>query len=90
MTDRRTRRAVVKSESRETRTSDEIQLVESNENTQTIQKDSESISIISRDDSISSTSVDSLKIRYAELLAEKKKILLQQKIVDLKIEKIMS
>ena len=90
MTDRRTRRAVVKSESHETRTSNEIQLVDSNENTQTLQRNSETSLKSSRDDSISSTSVDSLKIRYAKLLIEKKKTLLQQKIVDLKIEKIMS
>ena len=90
MTDRRTRRVAMKSESREMRISDEIQLLESNENTQTLQRDSYSSLRRSRDDSMSSTSIDSLKIRYAELLIEKKKTLLQQKIVDLKIEKIMS
>ena len=90
MTDRRTRRAVVKSESHEMRNSDEIQLVDLNENTQTLQRDSESSLRESRDDSISSTSVDLLKIRYAKLLIEKKKTFLQQKIVDLKIEKIIN
>ena len=89
MTGRRTRRIVAESESRGTRISDELQLSDSNENTQTLQKDSEQSLRSSRDDSISSTSVNSLKLRYAELLAEKEKALLQQKIADLEIEKIM-
>ena len=65
MTDRRTRRAVIKSENREMRILDEIQLLDSNENTQTLQRDSESSLRSSRDDPISSTPVDSLKDRRA-------------------------
>ena len=86
MTDKRTRYAVMKSESRETRTSDKIQLLDSNENTQTLQRNSESNQRNNDDDTISSTSIDSLKIKYVELLVKKKKILRQKKIVDLKIE----